>query len=78
MSKRCPECKSDKFYLVVERTWSWKVSDVGLSDVSPESQLDDELAGKSLVCDDCGFNGWIDEYHLANSGVVLSLEDKDG
>ena len=74
---KCPACQSEEFYVVIERTWSFKVNAVGLSDVIP-GLLEDEVAGKSLVCDDCGFNGWIDEYHLLKSGVVtLTQEDEE-
>ncbi|MHA2065169.1 MAG: hypothetical protein ACXABY_12405 [Candidatus Thorarchaeota archaeon] len=75
MPLRCPACQSKEFYVVVERNWSFRVESVGFSDVAA-SNLEDEISGKSLVCDDCGFNGWVDEYHLAKSGVITLISDE--
>ena len=65
--KKCPMCNGSSFYLVVEITYSSKVKDIRDGKVIP-FPCEDTLTGKSLVCDDCGFNGWIDEYKHYKNG----------
>jgi hypothetical protein len=77
MSLRCPACKSEQFYLVVEHTWSFKVESIGTDGVTP-GEKHDAIGGKELVCDECGFGGWLDEYHHVKSGVIpLDFDKKE-
>ena len=80
MALKCPQCASKEFYLVVEPNYSFKVNAVGLEDVVP-GEFYDEVTAKSLVCDECEWSGWINEYHMTKSGVILSVkqdeEDED-
>jgi hypothetical protein len=45
---------------VVEHTWSFKVESIGTDGVTP-GEKHDAIGGKELVCDECGFGGWLDE-----------------
>ena len=77
MSLRCPACKSDRFFLVVEHTWSFKVDSIGMSDVIP-GEKEDGLAGKTLVCDECDWGGWLEEYHhIKNDIIPLDLGQEE-
>lgn len=77
MSIRCPVCGSENFFLVVERQWSFKINSIGLEDVVP-GELYDEFPGKSLVCDDCGLNCWLEQYnHIVRKIIPMTKEDPD-
>ena len=73
MAIKCPRCHSKEFYLVIEPVYSFKIKDIGLEDVIPE-KFEDECTSKTLLCDECGFSGWINEYWLVKHGVVLTFD----
>lgn len=68
MSVKCPKCKKP-LYLLVQTKHFFGVKDVSLSDVIPDEKVDEE---KSYVlnCLDCGWNGWVDDYHEAANGII--------
>jgi len=56
----CPFCGSEEFYLVIEKQVSFKVESIENNKVNAGG-IHDTINGKSLVCDDCGFSGWLED-----------------
>ena len=77
--KSCPGCGSKEFYLVIDRNWSFKIKDIGTSGVTP-GPLTDQVTGKGLVCDDCGWETsgekWLEKYFMAKYGIPILPEEK--
>ena len=78
--KVCPGCGSKEFYLVIDRNWSFKVKDVGTDGVIP-GPMTDQIAGKALVCDTCGWETsgdfWLFEYFAEQYGIPTLPEENE-
>lgn len=62
MSLKCPCCQSEEFYLCVDFTYSFKIKNIKEGMVNPLAPEELAPESKYLICDNCEFSGWIEDY----------------
>lgn len=75
MSAECPRCKQPLF-LEVYTTQVLSVENIDVETLSAGQEVERDRT-MQLVCMNCDFKGWIDDYHIESLGVH-KLFDKEG